>query len=239
MTQSPGTFVLVHGSWQGGWCWSRVAEILRAAGHRVFTPTLTGLGERSHLFSGAITLTTHIADVVNVLEWEDLTNVILCGHSYGGFVISGAAERMEHRLSSIVFLDAFLPNDGEAIVDVAAIHRTGLVDSAGRNGMGVPPFPASYFFSNEADRAYVDAKCVMQPIGTFLEKIQINGARDRIPRKTYIRATNYASTWFDEARRRCAADPAWEIHDLPCGHNVMLDLPDVLAELLAAHVTAA
>jgi pimeloyl-ACP methyl ester carboxylesterase len=115
---STGTFVLVHGAWHGGWCYVRVADLLRAGGHRVVTPTLTGLGERSHLFSGAITLSTHIDDIVNVLRWEDLTNVVLAGHSYGGFVISGVAERVPERIAALVFLDAFVPADGESLWDL-------------------------------------------------------------------------------------------------------------------------
>src|SRR5277367_6793049 len=114
------TFVLVHGAWHGGWCWQHVAERLHRGGHRVLTPTLTGLGERSHLLRAGIDLKTHIADVVNVMKWERLTDVVLCGHSYGGFVISGVAEQMAAAIRSIVFLDAFLPNDGESVQDLTA-----------------------------------------------------------------------------------------------------------------------
>src|SRR5688572_32753445 len=108
------TFVLIHGGWHGGWCWRRVSDLLRRSGHAVFTPTLTGLGERSHLLTDRVGLETHIRDVVNVLEWEDLTDVVLVGHSYGGCVISGAAEHCEKRVSSLVFLDAFVPENGQA-----------------------------------------------------------------------------------------------------------------------------
>ena len=107
------TFVLVHGAWHGGWCWQRVADRLRNGGHRVFTPTLTGLGERSHLLQTGIDIATHITDVVNVMKWERLSDVVLCGHSYGGFIISGVAEQMGSTIRSIVFLDAFLPNGGD------------------------------------------------------------------------------------------------------------------------------
>src|SRR5580700_4446867 len=112
------TFVLVHGAWHGGWCWQRVAERLRSGGHAVFTPTLTGLGERSHLLRAGIDLKTHIADVVNVMKWEGLSDVVLCGHSYGGFVISGVAEQMAPAIRSIVFLDAFVPRNGENTLDL-------------------------------------------------------------------------------------------------------------------------
>jgi pimeloyl-ACP methyl ester carboxylesterase len=109
-TGQPKTFVLVHGAWHGGWCWRRVADRLRHDGHAVFTPTLTGLGERSHLLQPGIDLATHVADVVNLMQWERLSEVVLCGHSYGGFVISGVAEQMSAAIRAIVFLDAFLPN---------------------------------------------------------------------------------------------------------------------------------
>src|SRR6185312_7608074 len=112
-------FVLVHGSWHGGWCWRRVADLLEKRGHKVFTPTLTGLGERSHLMSAMITLDTHITDVANVIKWEGLENVVLVGHSYAGFVISGVAEKVLPSISSIVFLDAFLPQNGERVIDTA------------------------------------------------------------------------------------------------------------------------
>ena len=125
------TFVLVHGAWHGGWCWQRVADRLRGSGHTVFTPTLTGLGERSHLLRGGIDLKTHITDVVNVIKWEGLSDVVLCGHSYGGFVISGVAEQMAPAIHSIVFLDAFVPRNGESVLDL-----TGLVVQEGvRNAL--------------------------------------------------------------------------------------------------------
>src|SRR5271156_5185184 len=117
------TFVLVHGAWHGGWCWQRVAAKLRSGGHNVFAPTLTGLGERVHLLRAGIDLKTHITDVVNVMKWEELTDVVLCGHSYGGFIISGVAEAMSAQgmapaIRSIVFLDAFVPRDDEAVRDL-------------------------------------------------------------------------------------------------------------------------
>src|ERR1700677_1066166 len=109
------TFVLVHGGWHGGWCYSRLGRILRRAGHDVYTPTLTGLGERSHLSYMPINLDTHILDVQNVILWEDLSDVVLCGHSYGGLVISGVADRIPERIDSLVFIEAVLPEDGDSL----------------------------------------------------------------------------------------------------------------------------
>ncbi len=183
------TFVLVHGAWHGGWCWRRVAERLRRAGHAVFTPTLTGLGERAHLQRPGIDLATHVADIVSVIRWEQLSDVILCGHSYGGFVISGVAEEWPALIRSIVFLDAFLPEDGDTILKLTGPAVQDAIRAALQwNDLGVPPRPAEAFGVNEADRQWVDDLCVPQPIGTFTSPIALSGARERIARKTYIRA---------------------------------------------------
>ena len=116
------TFVLVHGAWHGGWCWRRVADRLTAKGHYVVAPTLSGVGERSHLKAEDIDLTTQIEDVVGEIKWKDLDGVVLVGHSYGGMVITGVAEQLGKRISAIVYLDAFLPADGQSLFDIT--HTT-------------------------------------------------------------------------------------------------------------------
>jgi hypothetical protein len=122
------TFVLVHGAWHGGWCWRRVSDLLEKRGHKVFTPTLTGVGERSHLMSKDINLDTHITDIVNVFKWEDLKDVCLVVHSYGGYPGSGALEQIGERVSSIVWLDALKPENGERLFDVTSeFSRKGLL----------------------------------------------------------------------------------------------------------------
>jgi len=232
------TFVLVHGAWHGGWCWQRVADRLRGGGHRVFTPTLTGLGERSHLLRTGIDLQTHVADVVNVLKWEGLTDVVLCGHSYGGFVISGVAEEMASAIRSIVFLDAFVPRNGETVQDLTGpAVQDGIRSALQQGDLAIPPRPAEAFGVNAADRAWVDRLCVGQPIGTFTDKITLTGARDRIARKSYIRAKSYVNPGFDRAYDALKSDPSWRTYDVPCGHDVMVDAPDRLTEILleAAH----
>lgn len=232
------TFVLVHGAWHGGWCWQRVADRLRGGGHRVFTPTLTGLGERSHLLRTGIDLQTHVADVVNVLKWEGLTDVVLCGHSYGGFVISVVAEEMASAIRSIVFLDAFVPRNGETVQDLTGpAVQDGIRSALQQGDLAIPPRPAEAFGVNAADRAWVDRLCVGQPIGTFTDKITLTGARDRIARKSYIRAKSYANPGFDRAYDALKSDPSWRTYDVPCGHDVMVDAPDRLTEILleAAH----
>src|SRR5262245_30919971 len=154
--RSLATFVLVHGAWHGGWCWRRVAPLLRAAGHEVYTPTLTGLGERAHLVARHVDLDTHIADVRGVLQCEELSNVVLCGHSYGGMVISGVAESAPNALRSLVYLDAFVPADGQCLLDFIPAERLAeLRQSVHDRGAGwlVPPPSAAFFKVNEADQA--------------------------------------------------------------------------------------
>jgi pimeloyl-ACP methyl ester carboxylesterase len=227
------TFVLVHGAWHGGWCWQRVADRLRGGGHHVFTPTLTGLGERSHLVCAGIDLKTHIADVVNVMRWAGLSDVVLCGHSYGGFVISGIAEAMAPAIRSIVFLDAFVPGNGDTVRDLTGSAVQEAVGTATQRGdLVIPPRAAEAFGVNAADRAWVDRLCVGQPIGTFTDKIVLTGARDRIARKSYIRAKSYANPGFDRAYDALKSDPSWRMYEVACGHDVMVDNPARLTEIL-------
>src|SRR4029450_13175141 len=136
------TYLLVHGGWVGGWIWNRVAPILRKAGHDVFTPTLTGLGERAHLANPDIDLATHIQDVVSVLEFEDLKRVVLVGHSYGGMVITGVAERTAERLNHLVYLDAFVPRDGQSVADLVSPELAASFEEGVRlsgDGWRIPP----------------------------------------------------------------------------------------------------
>ena len=227
------TFVLVHGAWHGGWCWQRVAGRLRDAGHSVFTPTLTGLGERSHLLRAGIDLATHITDVVNVMKWEGLTDVVLCGHSYGGFVISGVAEQVAPAIRAIVFLDAFVPRDGESVQDLTGpTVKDNIAAALQRGDIAIPPRAAEAFGVNAADRAWVDRLCVGQPIATFTDKIVLTGARDRIARKSYIRAESYANPGFDRALASAQSDSSWRTYGVPCGHDVMVDMPERLSEIL-------
>ena len=155
---APRTFVLVHGSWHGGWCWRRVSDRLEKLGHKVFAPTLTGLGERSHLLDEKVNLTTHITDVVNVIKWERLTNVVLCGHSYAGYPVSGALEQIGSAVSSIVYLDFFLPDNGDSILEKGNPRVAEAIRAAvEKKQLSLPPLPASFFQVNEADRAWSTA----------------------------------------------------------------------------------
>lgn len=227
-------YVLVHGAWHGGWCWSRVAERLRAAGHSVYTPTMTGVGERAHLLSPDIDLSMHITDIANVIAWEDLSDVVLCGHSYGGSVITGVADRMPERIASLVYLDAFVPEDGQSVWDFMPEDNKAMFEAgaAERGGAAIPPIPASAFVDNEADRAWVDEKCVDQPLKTFREPISLSGAYRQVPRHVYILAEGFSPSPFQDFFDGLKDDPAWQTFGLACGHDVMVDMPGELTEIL-------
>jgi len=220
-SSKPATFVLVHGAWHGGWCWQRVNERLTAQGHRVFAPTLTGVCERSHLDSPSVNLSTHIRDVVNEIRWKDLENVVLVGHSYGGMVISGVAEQVASKIASIVYLDAFVPADGQSLVD-----QGGKVDA----GPFTAPIPAARFAVNEADRAWVDSKMTPQSSACFTEKIKLTGAYQRIARKAFIGAKNFKG--FATTLEMIRSDPLWKTWVVDCGHDIMIDKPDELTSIL-------
>jgi pimeloyl-ACP methyl ester carboxylesterase len=232
---APRTFLLIHGAWVGGWCWRRVSDLLEKKGHKVFSPTLTGLGERSHLLSKDINLDTHITDIVNVMKWEDLQGVCMVAHSYGGWIGSGALEQIGDRVSSIVWLDAFKPENGQRPLDLTSdAFRKGFVEAAEKGEQGFPaptgnPVP---IFVNENDSAYVTSKVTRQPIGTYFQPIKLSGARDKVAKKAYIRATKYPSPVFDKALAECKADKSWSTSEIASGHLVMLDAPEWLSDQL-------
>jgi pimeloyl-ACP methyl ester carboxylesterase len=233
-TGAPKTFVLVHGAWHGGWCWRRVADLLQKRGHKVFTPTLTGVGERSHLMSKDIVLNTHIADIVNVIKWEDLNEICLVVHSYGGWPGSGAIEQVPDRISSIVWLDAFKPENGQRGFDFASdFSRKALLTAVEKGEPGRPAPKAEVFHVNERDRAWVDSKLTAQPNGVALQPITLTGAREKVAKKTYIRAPNYPQPAFDQAFAECKTDKSWRTFETTAaGHDVMVDAPDWLMEVL-------
>jgi pimeloyl-ACP methyl ester carboxylesterase len=191
---SSKTFLLVHGAWHGGWCWRRVSDLLEAKGHKVFAPTMTGLGERSHLLTKDVNLTTHITDISNVLIWEGLSDVVLVAHSYGGIIANGVAERHHENISSIIFLDAFLPEDQETLLEKSSPAFVDAIKAAIAKGdAGIKAPPASAFGVEEKDRAWVDSKITPHPVGTYTEKAVFTGARDKIAKKMYVRAKGYKS----------------------------------------------
>ena len=218
------TFVLVHGAWHGGWCWRRVADRLTAKGHYVVAPTLSGVGERSHLPPGPIDLSTQIDDVVGEIKWKDLDGIVLVGHSYGGMVITGVAEQLRNRISAIVYLDAFLPADGQSLFDIT--HTTAPAIAA------IPARPAAYFTVNAADSAWVESKLTPHPTGCFTEKLKVSGARQSIPKKVYIRAPLFKMPAFDGFLEQCRADRSWKTETVTSGHDVMIDQPEILTAIL-------
>jgi pimeloyl-ACP methyl ester carboxylesterase len=216
------TFVVAHGAWSGAWGWDRVAELLRRSGHRVHVPTLSGLGERSHLALMPITLTTHVEDLVNEMHFHDLTDVVLVCHSYGGFVGTGVAERAAARIASIVYVDAFIPGDGECFADIMGEMPEGPLVPAPEIGGN------EYAKPEEAER--VARLSTPQPVGTFTERLRVTGAYRRIARKSYVLATGWDG--FGSVAAPLRADPEWQVHELPCGHDIPLLMPKELADLL-------
>jgi pimeloyl-ACP methyl ester carboxylesterase len=229
------TFVLVHGSWHGGWCWRRVADRLERRGHKVYTPTLTGLGERVHLLTSSVDLNTHITDVANVIKFEDLKSIVLVGHSYAGCVISGVVEEMLPTIASIVFVDAFLPEDGQRMLDLTPANlRDAALQAQSKGEIARPIVAAAAFKVNNQDQAWVNSKLTPQPLGPTFTPNKFTGAREKVAKKTYIRALGYPMPSFDNWLAQCKADPTWRTHTIDCGHDIMVDRPDELTELLIA-----
>jgi pimeloyl-ACP methyl ester carboxylesterase len=180
-----------------------------------------------------VNLSTHITDIVNVLKWEQLHDVVLCGHSYGGFVISGVAEKMADAIASMVFLDAFVPENGDSAATSVSPATRERIDEVVRTGAPtMAPIPAAVFQVNEKDRAWVDALCKPQPVATFMERIVLTGARERIGKTLYIRVRGYDSPSFDAALAKVRAIPSWHVFEMACGHDVMMDMPEGLAKIL-------
>lgn len=229
-------YVLVHGAWGGSWCWKRIRRSLQSRGHEVFTPTLSGVGERSHLLSRQVDLETHIADVVNLIRWEQLSDVVLCGHSYGGCVVTGAADRIANRIQALVYVDAFVPENGQSLHDtLPAEQRNAQVRGAVETGDGwkVPPIPAEVFNVNARDRAWVTQQRTPQSLSTFQQPIRLTGAIDQITNVTYILATGWEHSPFPQFFEKAKAK-GWKKLTMACGHDVLLDKPEELLEILLA-----
>lgn len=235
------TFVLVPGAWLGGWCWQDVVPSLRQAGHEVYTPTLTGLGERRHLGGPQVDLDTHIQDIVNVLAFEDPRDVTLVGHSYGGFVVTGVAERVPERLRQVIYLDASVPEDGQSMFGGAPPAFTSIVEAAAREqgdgwGWPLPPFDVLGSFSSiagldEVHLAWFRAKGTPHPIGTFRQPVQILDAAWQAVGRAYISCTAERTTEPAQATR-ARTSPDWQFRELDTGHWPMFSRPAETARLL-------
>jgi hypothetical protein len=232
---APKTFVLVHGAAGGGWQWRRVADLLEKQGCKVFAPTLTGLGERSHLLTKGIGLDTHITDIVNVVRWESLEGICLVAHSYAGWPCGAALDAIGGKVASVVWLDAFKPDDGRSLIDlVAASARQTYDDAAAKGELGMPlPTKLSTASVNPRDEAFVRAKLTPQPIASYMQPLRYDGGLERIARKTYVRLPDFPNPSFDSAYAGCKGDKSWSTAELAnCGHYAMFDAPARLAALL-------
>lgn len=230
------TYLLVHGAWHGGWCWRRVRDLLTAKGQTVFTPTLTGLGERAHLARPEVDLETHIADILAVVEMEELDDVILCGHSYGGIVISGVLDRRPDAFRAGIWLDAFVPNDGQSLVDGWTHERAQQMrEQVAIHGEGwkLAAMTPEYFgVMDEDDADWITRRCVPQPFRTMTQPIHLTGAWKTVPRKMYLLAELHPNSNFRRFSEPLSQDPEWDVRSIPSGHDVMVDKPDLLAEIL-------
>ncbi len=227
-------FVLVHGAWHGGWCWRFVAPLLRRAGHEVFTPSLTGLGERAHLARPGIDLELHVQDVVALLETEDLQEVVLVGHSYGGMVVTGAADRCAARIRRLVYLDAFVPGNGKCALDYVLPERAAAFRKEGEQTGTVAPPPLSLWGLTKPEHiAFAKPRETRHPYRTFTQPIRLanEAALARLPR-TFIYCSSPATGTFDALAAKVRRDPAWRFFELKTGHDAMILVPEELAAIL-------
>lgn len=221
------TYVLVHGAWHGGWCWRRVAPALRAKGHEVYTPTLTGLGERSHLLTPQVGLDTHVEDVINVFEYEDLREAVLVGHSYGGLVITGAVASLAHRVSHLVYLDAFVPADGDSLFSLIGGPRPEYLAD-----WKLEPI-STFGVTDPEDVAWLKAKMTPHPRKAMSDPVKVARPVESYPfRRTYVLAAGQPMRAFPATAERLRANPAWKVIDLPTGHDMMVTMADELTSIL-------
>jgi pimeloyl-ACP methyl ester carboxylesterase len=230
------TFVLVHGAWGGSYGWTAFANLLRADGHNVFTPSLTGLGERTHLGGPGVNLTTHVTDVENVFKYENLSDAVLVGHSYGGMVVTGVADRLPQLISHLVYSDAFLPRDGQSCFDLGGaggLERARIEDGWKVASMAAP------IENPTAEQARQAALRSPQPLGTLTEGVRLSVPLEaRAFTRTYLKAAGGAADdlsrtgHFWDAYRRVKDDPRWRTYEFACGHGMHRELPN---EIRAAY----
>lgn len=228
-------FVLVHGAWHGGWAWQRVAPVLRAAGHDVYMPTLTGVSDRAHLLSPSVGLGTHVQDVVSLISAWDLGGVVLVGHSYAGQVVTGVADAVPGRIAKRVYLDAFVGDDGEAAIDllpetVAGHYR----ESVAGPGFGwvIPVRSLTVLgVTDEADLAWLTPRLTPHPWLTYTEPLKLSGSAGSV-RAEFVECTDWMRVFRAQADR--AASRGWPVHRIATGHEAMVTAPKALASALLA-----
>ena len=228
------TVVLAHGAWSAAWAWKKMRPLFRKAGHEFFSPTYTGLGERAHLARPDIDLATHVQDVLAVLEIEDLKDVTLLGHSYGGMVATGVADKAADRIARVVYIDAFAPKDGQSLFDLLgpkgeAHMRAGAAKDGDGWKLPLNPMPPD---TSPEDAAWAVPKRRPQPIKTFEEKIKLTAGT--FPPRHYIYAKkNGPGDVFRQFAERARSEPGWTLHEIDASHNPHITCPDVLMSLLS------
>ena len=229
------TFVLVHGAWAGGWCWGRVAKMLRSKGHEVYAPTNTGIGERVHLYHSSIGLETHVQDILNVIRWEGLEDIVIVGHSYGGMIITVVADRIPEKIKTMVYLDAFVPEDRKCQFDYLPSERMkAMREDAEAHQGGIASMTAEAWLVNKNDIAWVNSLAVRHPLHTFDEPVRLSGGLARLRNKrVFIWSEGYAKGPFKQFHDVLVDDPNWRIYKVQgCGHMVMIDKPADLTKVL-------
>lgn len=226
-------FVLVHGAWRGSFGFRHVRRQLHRAGHEVFTPSLTGLGERVHLSSPQVTLRTHVQDVVNQILYEDLHDVVLVGYSYGGVVITACVDHVHDRIAHLVFLDAFLPRNGESLADLIGLPET---PAALGSDAYLPPLPRAFDDPSEAE--FQNARAVPHPLATAFDRVTLRQPLEDFPfGLTYIKATESEPTEPGEAVFAATAEQVrtsdrWRYREIATNHMVPSNRPKELVDLL-------
>jgi len=221
------TIVLVHGAWLGGWCWRKVTPLLRDAGHDVFAPTLTGLGERSHLLTRDVDLDTHITDIVQVLEYEDLTNVVLVGHSYGGMVITGVADKAGDQISQLVYVDAMLPENGKTTTDYSQRKLAPITEDSWHDAAREPQ---EWGVTDAGDVAWIKKHQTDMPRKCMTQPLQLAGDKSRQIKGAYILCST--RPFATEAAQR-AKQRGYRYRELlSAGHDAMVTQPRELTKIL-------
>jgi pimeloyl-ACP methyl ester carboxylesterase len=224
-------FLICHGAWSAGWAWKKVRPLLRGAGHEVFTPTYTGLGERAHHASPQVDLETHIADVLGTIEFEALDGIALVGHSYGGMVATGVADRVPERIRELIYLDAFVPANGQSLLDLLP---PGPRPAPARDGVAewlIPPNPTPPDTS-EADLVWIMPRRRPQPVKTFSQPLHLRNAASDVPRSYIYCTRKTGDDPFLQFSKRFKADPAWRYHEIDASHSPNVTAPEALVRLL-------
>ena len=226
------TFLVCHGAWSAGWAWKKMHPLMAARGHRLVTPSYTGLGERAHLAGPSIDLETHIQDILNVIKYEDLRDIVLVGHSYGGMVATGVADRARDVVSQLIYIDAFVPDDGQSLLDLNEPARARMQELArAGDGYRVPPNPTPPD-TPQADLDWLTARRVDMPIKCFETKLRLQGGSVSLPR-SYIYATRITpADTFGRFAKRAKSEPGWRYFEIDASHSPNVTAPETLMALL-------